>query len=395
MKSASVKAFFSCSFKDTDKDVNDFFRAICEGLDIACSNVDGGYSELPPDKALSMIGEADAVIAIAPARSKFDGTNQFCMPEAVSNEISFAYSLKKPLLVIKEETVRADGFLNSYGTHLAFDRTKLWTTDFLRKAILSIHNVKLGALSDHELLLSQEVTEFIAQRVSHLYELEREGVGFYWQHSMQRTIDFTKNFNKPLKISRWNDSAVGKAADDLKQIELTFEIIKSSRNFDFTIEYEEHTAYGVTANVLFNPLPVAGDSIEYFVSFRGKHLCATYLEDTDSIPEVDIEGRRYAAFDGVIPVNRAKDIEIQFRFPREYRLAEGDAQFFVASFAQGIDYVVKSEIERAHIQKEVVGGKLSITARITSPLMRHVYGVAWVPPSRPKAADESDKTTKI
>jgi len=109
MKSASVKAFFSCSFKDTDKDVNDFFRAICEGLDIACYNVDGGYSELPPDKALSMIGEADAVIAIAPARSKFDGTNQFCMPEAVSNEISFAYSLKKPLLVIKEETVRAGG----------------------------------------------------------------------------------------------------------------------------------------------------------------------------------------------------------------------------------------------------------------------------------------------
>jgi hypothetical protein len=395
MKSASVKAFFSCSFKNTDMDVNDFFRAICEGLDIACHNVDGGYSELPPDKALSMIGDADVVIAIATARSKFDGTNQFCMPEAVSNEISFAYSLKKPLLVIKEENVRADGFLNSYGTHLPFDRTKLWTPDFLKKAIMSVHNVKLGALSDHELLLSQEVTEFIAQKVSHLYELEREGVGFYWQHSMQRTIDFTKNFNKPLKISRWNDFAVGKAADDLKQIELTFEIIKSSRNFDFTIEYEEHTAYGVTANVLFNPLPVAGDSIEYFVSYRGKHLCATYMEETNSIPEVDIEGRRYAAFDGIIPVNRAKDIEIQFRFAREYRLAEGDAQFFVASFAQGIDYVVQSEIERAHIQKEVVGGKLSITARITSPLMRHVYGVAWVPPSRPKAADESDKTTQI
>ncbi|MFT3717251.1 hypothetical protein [Pseudorhodoferax sp.] len=299
------------------------------------------------------------------------------------------------MLIFKEENVRSDGFLSNYGTHFVFDRTKLWTNDFLRRAISSIHNFKLGALSDHELLLSQEVTEFIAQRVSHLYELEREGAEFYWQHSMQRTIDFTKNFNKPLKISRWNDFSTDKTDDDQKSIELTFEIIKSSKSFDFKIEYEEHTAYGVTANVLFTPPPVAGDSIEYFCSFRGKHLCATYLEETKSIPEVDIGGRRYAAFDGVIPVNRAKDIEIQFRFPREYRLAESDAQFFVASFSQGIDYVVQSEIERAHIQKEVVGGKLSITARITSPLMRHVYGVAWVPPGRPKATAESDKPIKI
>ena len=108
MKSAPVRAFFSCSYRDTDKDLNEFFRAICEGLDISCGNVDAGYSELPPDKALSMIRDADAVIAIAPARNKLDGSNQFTMPEAVSNEISFAYSLKKPLLVIKEDTVRAD-----------------------------------------------------------------------------------------------------------------------------------------------------------------------------------------------------------------------------------------------------------------------------------------------
>lgn len=388
VKSASVKAFFSCSFKNDDKEVNDYFRAICEGLDISCYNVEGGYSELPPDKALEMIKSSDAVIAIAPARTKLDGTNQYCMPEAVSNEISFAYSLKKPLLIIKEDTVRADGFHNSYGTHLPFDRNKLGTTEFLRKAVHSIHNIKMGSISEHELLLSQEVTEFIAEKVSHLYELEREGSGFYWQHSMQRTIRFSQNFNKPLKISRWNDFALGKSGDGLPPIELSFEIIRASRNFETSIEYDEHTAYGVIANVSFSPSPIAGDFIEYFVSYRGRDLCVTYLEDTDSLPNIEIDGRHYAAFDGIIPVNRAKDIEIQFRFPREYRLAEGDAQFFVASFVQGVDYIVQSEIERAQLQKEVVGGKLSITARISSPLLRHIYGVTWIPPGRPKASDE-------
>lgn len=385
MKSAQVRAFFSCSFKESDKELNDFFRAICEGLDISCYNVDSGYTELPPEKALDMIRDSDAVIAVAPARSKFDGTDQFCMPESISNEISFAYSLKKPLLIIKENNVRADGFQNSYGTHLSFDRTKFNTPDFLRKAVTSIHNVKLGAISDHELLLSQEVTEFIAEKVSHLYELERESSGFCWQHSVQRTIKFTKNLNKPLKISSWNDFAVGKSIEGLEPIEVTFEIINSSRHFDYSIEFEEHTAFGATANVTLSPTPVTGDSIEYFVSFRGAQLCVTYLEDYVHRCNTTINGRSYAVWEGIIPVNRAKDIEIQFRFPREYRLTEGEIEFFVGSFTQGIDYIVQSEIDRAKIQKEIVGGKLSLTARITSPLMRHLYGIAWNPPSKPKA----------
>lgn len=385
MKSASVKAFFSCSFRPEDKIVNDFFSAICEGLDITCYNVDSGYSELPPEKARNMIIEADAVIVVATARNKYNDSEQFLMPEAISNEISIAYSFNKPLLILLEQNIHIDGFLNNYGTHLSFNRNKLWTPEFLRKAVTSIHNIKMGSLTDHEFLLSQEVTEFIAEKVSHLYELEREGAGFYWQHSMQRTIVFTKNFNKPLKISRWNDFALGKSSEGLSPIELTIEIIKSSRKFEITIDYEERTAYGVTANVNFTPSPVTGDLIEYFLSYRGQHLCPTFLEDTDSINDIEIEGRHYSAFDGIIPVNRAKDIEIQFRFPREYRLPETDACFFVASFSHGIDYVVESEIERAQVVKEVVGGKLSITAKITSPLLRHIYGVTWIPPSKPKA----------
>lgn len=383
MKSASIKGFFSCSFKPEDKNINDFFKAVCEGLDINCYNVDGGYTETPADKALSMICDADVIIAIATKRNRFDGVEKFSMPEAVSNEISFAYSNKKPLLIIKEDAVRVEGFLANYGTHLSFSRESIWDSEFLRKVVHSVHNLKLGALSDHELILSQEITEFIAEKVSHLYELEKEAGGFCWQHSIQRTIKFVKNFNKPLKISRWNDSANGRSSEGLKPIDLIFEIINSSRKFEFTIDYEERNAYGVIANVNFSPAPVEGDVIEYFVSFRGEHLCATYLEDTDSRSVITLDGKRYEACDGVVPVNRAKDIEIQFCFPREYGLRDGDLKFFAASFSQGIDYIVESEIERAKIDVKTIGGKKCITAKISSPLLRHVYGVTWVPPRRP------------
>lgn len=248
--------------------------------------------------------------------------------------------------------------------------------------------MKLGSLTEHELLLSQEVTEFIAEKVSHLYELEREGAGFCWQHSAQRTINFTKNFNKPLKLSAWNDFAVGKHSEGLEPIELNFEIIKSSRHFEYEIEFEEHTAFGATANVKLTPAPISGDSIEYFVSYRGQHLCVTYLEEVEQRNNIEFNGRNYSAVEGIIPINRAKDIEIQFRFPREYRLAENDAEFFVASFTHGIDYIVQSEIDRAEIKKEIVGGKLSITAKISSPLMRHVYGLVWNPPSTPPPKEQ-------
>jgi hypothetical protein len=393
VKSAPVKGFFSCSFRDEDREVNNFFRAICEGLDIFCYNVEAGYSEVPPDKARRMIKDADVVIVVASARNKFEDVDQFSMPEAVSSEISFAYSFEKPILIIKEHNVRTEGFLPNYGTYLSFERNKLWTPEFLKKAVTSIHNVKLGSLSNHEFLISQEVTEFVAENVSHLYELEREGNDFFWQHSTQRTIIFSKNFNKPLKISRWNDFAMNKSSEGLAPMELSLEIIRSTRNFEIEIELEECTAYGVTASVQFKPSPVVGDFIEYFISYRGKHLCPIYLNDTGSIAGVEVNGRSYAAFDGVVPVNRAKDIEIQFRFPREYRLQEADACFFAASFVEGPSYIVESEIERAHVLKQVVGGKLSITAKIFSPMLRHIYGVAWVPPIKPKAsAGETEKT---
>lgn len=380
MKSAPIKAFFSCSFRDEDKEVNEFVRSICEGLDISCANVDSGYAELPPDKAKDIINDSDAVVAVAVKRNRFHDSDDYSMPEAVSNEISFAYSFNKPILLFKESGVRSDGFINSYGTHLAFNRDELFKPDFLKKAVTSIHNLKLGCLSSHELLLSQEVTEFIAEKVSHLFELEKEAGDYIWQHSMQRTIVFTKTFNKFLKVSRWNDFAKGLSSDGLEPIRVEFEIVKSSRHFDFTIEYEEHSAHGVNANIKFTPTPTAGDSIEYFVSYRGKNLCPIYVEDTTTICSVEVDGKYYSAFDGIIPVNRAKDIEIQFRFPRDYKLPESDVCFFVGSFIDGIEFVVDSEISRAKVKKENVGGKLSLTANLTSPLLKHVYGVAWTPP---------------
>ena len=112
-------------------------------------------------------------------------------------------------------------------------------------------------------------------------------------------------------------------------------------------------------------------------------MCVVYSDEITKPATLQVDGRNFTVFDGIVPVNRAKNMEIQFRFPREYKIDKADAAFFVASFSRNIDYIVESEIERATIKKEVVGGKLTITATITSPLLRHVYGVAWMAPNKP------------
>jgi len=330
MKSAQLTAFFSCSFAEEDQPVNEYFRAIAEGLDVSCTNVSTGYVKTPPQQALEMIKESDVVIVIATPRTELAGSEESAMSAAVSHELAFAFGEGKPLLLLRESKVRADGFLNNYGTSLQFDRTDLQTAEFLKKAIAAIHNLKLGAVSEHQLTLSQEITEFVAERTSHLYELEREGNDFCWQHSIERRIRFTKPYNKPLKLTRWNDFIPEPPeGTNWPPMELCFEINGSSRPFEFTIEHEKTTSVGITANVKLSPPPAADDWIDYFVSFRGPYLAVVYSDDITSAQDLKHAGRTYNAFDGNVPVNRVKEMEIQFRFPRDYRLSPSDAVFFI------------------------------------------------------------------
>ncbi len=127
MQSCEKKAFLSCSFNEKDTDVNDLVKSICEGLRIECINVCEGYQQSPAMKAKEMIAGSHMFIAVITRRERVD-RDIFNMPASVHDEISMAYALNKPVLLIKEKGVRCDGFLNHYGTHISFSRDKLRTS---------------------------------------------------------------------------------------------------------------------------------------------------------------------------------------------------------------------------------------------------------------------------
>jgi hypothetical protein len=384
MGAVPIKAFFSCSFAEHDKPINEFFTAICEGLGFECINVSAGDSEVPANVARRLISEASVFIAIIVKRDGIKDSEKFKMPESVANELGMAFGQEKRILMFAENCVQMEGLTRTYGTYLGFDRAQVMNGTFLKAAVESVDRLRQSSYAVHDFMINQHPTEYYALKAAHSYALDDFGNGLEWRHSMRRKIRFTKAMQRPLKISRWNDSAEGKASNGMPSVEVVFEINRSTRKFVPTIEVVGSSAYHIDGDVTFEPNPIENDEIEYTVTYKGAHLMPVYLDEVTASKPVHIGGQIFRAFDGVIPVTPIEVLEIEFRFAA---IAVGGVQpqFFVGSYSKNVDYLVDSEVGRAKVKRDEIGANLVLRATVSSALLRHVYGVAWEPPVRPVA----------
>lgn len=382
MSSVPIKAFFSCSFAEADRSVNEFFKAICEGLGFECSNVSVADAGVPPDVARRLIGEASVFITVAVKRDRIRDSDKYKMPESVSNEIGMAYGQEKKILMFVENCVEVGGLQTNYGTYLTFDRAQLHSGGFLKSAVESINRLRHSLFNGHDLMVNPNPTEYYAIRAAHSYTLDYCANGLEWKHSMSRRIRFTKPMQRPLKISRWNDAAFGKPSTGLPPVEVNFHLNRSTRPFVPSINIVESSAFHIDGDVTFTPNPVEHDEIEYTVSYKGANLMPLYSDEVSSIKPVPIAGHGFRAFDGVIPITPIQLLELEFRFPSR-AMGTVQPEFFVGSYSKNIDYLVDSEIGRAKVSRAEFGDTIVLRATVSSALLRHVYGVAWEPPARP------------
>jgi hypothetical protein len=147
MPSVPIKAFFSCSFAEIDKPVNQFFEAICQGLGFDCGNVSFADSAVPASVARKLISEASVFIAIIVKRGALQGSEKFMMPESVANEISMAYGQDRKILMFAENCVQVEGLTRTYGAYLPFDRDRLHSSAFLKSAVESIDRLRRSLFS--------------------------------------------------------------------------------------------------------------------------------------------------------------------------------------------------------------------------------------------------------
>jgi hypothetical protein len=387
-----IRAYLACSFDDCDMDIVDLFISICNGLGINCINVNIGCSPTPPEKACELIENAHMFIAIATRKTEVS-PGKFIMPQAVDEEMSMAFAKNKPILLFAEDGIdTGSGFVKNYCTYSKFDRGALHSLEFLKKAIKSIHELKLLTIQPHELELAQHGQGNVyAESCRCLTELIYQSGSFTWRYTQSRSLRFTSRFNDPIRAAAW--AAIPPNEDvPAKVFKWSYDIRNGSKQFGITPIVEKMTNDFCEISFSISPKPENGDFFEFIDVFESPYLNPVYLEDIpESHPNVIIDGIVYACYDGVIPIYRAQNFKAQFRFPVELGLKPADFVPYVGSFSTRIDYLVETEIERMKTSIESFGGNIIVDLTIQSPLLQHIYGIAWNPPKKPRSEEDTLK----
>ena len=385
MRSMKIQVFLSCSFDESDKNVVGFFHGICKGVDIQCVNVDKGFIVTPPDKARELICNSHALVAIVTKRNEKE-PGVFGFPEAVDEEISMAYAQNRPILLFVEKGVDTSaGFVRNFTTYQTFERDDLYNPAFIEKAIASIHEMKVAVISPHELQCEQQGQDHVFAETNRLLiELIDIGGSYIWKYSTTRNLQFTARFLDPIKAAAWA-TAPFKDAPTSERIKWNFVVHRGSKSFKMKPEIEKDTPDHCEIRFELEPKPEANDFIEYSTEFVSPYLNPVYLEDVkEDHPFVIINENKYICYDGVVPIIRTKDLKVQIRMAASLGLSVKDLAPFVGCYTNKVDYLVESEMKRVTIAADSYGGNIFYELSVQSPLLSHVYGVAWNPLSRKK-----------
>jgi len=383
MRSIRVRIFLSCSFDPIDRDVVGFFSGICNGIDIDCVNVNRGSTSTPPDEARKLIANSHALIAIATRRDEVK-TGAFMMPKSVEQEISMAYAIGKPILLFVENDVDlSTGFFHNYCTHQKFNRGSLTDSEFVKRAVASIHSLKMEIIDPNELDLAQQgpQNKFLEYSKCAIELIELSG-SFTWRRSQTSRSRFTSRYSEGIKAGAWADVKVkGDAPSDV--FKWSYNIYKSTKQFCLTPFVEEHTHDCIRISFDIDPEPEKDDFIEWSIIFESPYLNPVYWEDIlKPSTQIIINGVNYACYDGHYLWVRTEDLEIQFRFPASLGLMPDDFIPFVRSYTGKIDFIHEDEMKRLLISSEYNAGTVTIGISVKNPLLHHMYGIAWNPPKK-------------
>lgn len=380
MQSTPIDVFFSCSFLDKDKEVNDFFMAIGRALSMRFVNVSTGSPQTPPAEAKSKIERSQAVLAVCTRRTETkDGG--WIMPGAVHDEISIAYGSDTPLLMLIEDGVDFTGFKSNFGTYLPFTRDKLYTPPLIQQAVEAIHNLKLHSIGSAP-YTNSGITEAYAEYVNHLVELRSIGGRLSWQYSNIKKLIFTHASKKSFSSGAWASVPV-KNEDAESKMDWRLALRSSSRDIKIEETIEKHTASCVESRIRLNPPAEEGDYVEFSTQSTSPYLNAIWDEDAAG-NWVHLNSGSYRCADGLIFIHKTKRAVIEFRFDQESNLTKSDLKPFVGSYVSSVDYEVESELKRCEIRFDEFGGTTVVRMEIESPLPSHIYGIAWNPKPKPK-----------
>jgi hypothetical protein len=334
--------------------------------------VSTGAAATPPEVAKKKISASQALVAVCTRRSEFK-SGGYAMPQAVHDEVSFAFGKDIPVLMIVEDGVDLLGFKSNFGTYLAFSRKDVSAPENLEKAIEAIHELKMEMLGPHHVGVSQGVSECHAEYIHHLVELKCDGGEYTWQYDTSKKLVYTAATKRGFQTSAWA-SVPPSVEEDTPPIDWQIELQNASRGIQLEVNIERQTAQSFDAMVKLIPSAEEGDFIEYRTSVSSRYMNALWDDEVAENSSVHLEDGDYKCADGLTFIHRTKKAVLEFRFPKEYGFSKSSVRPFVGSYTSSVDYEVLSEVERAKIRVDEFGGNLVYRMELDSPLPGHLYG---------------------
>ncbi len=227
-------------------------------------------------------------------------------------------------------------------------------------------------------MIGQDTNEFYVESQKCLVEMKERDGSYYWVYSSTRKLIFLKPYKRSIKTTAWS-LVLSKLAENAEPIFWELKVESASRDLDIRYTIEKQTPECVEVLIKIEPSPVEGDYIEYSTIVSSPFLNPVWDEDIEHSSPLHLEAGDFRCYDVFISIQRTKKLLVVFRFPRSYGLGKHDIVPFVGSHSSNVDYEVESEIKRAIIQIESYAGNIEMKMEIDSPLLRHIYGVAWNP----------------
>lgn len=374
------QAFLSCSFKEQDKEINNFIDAICKGFGFITQNLNHASSATPAAVVNRLISYSNCLIAVCTKRDQISNSHLFKMPQSVSDEIAFAYSLKKPMLIIFDDEVDLSGFITSEATLIPYKTNRYRDTDFISGLITSFLNL-ITTIKNNKINKSLSGTYF-NEEFTNLISLESTRNGYSWSVTATKLLKFTQKLNNEEILTRVWPSVPVTYPETAPNGSYEIIIHDSSKEFRIDKSVQLIKPDHLTLGLNINPDPEKNDFIKFTRKFTSPYINPIDMKAVSPgfIP-INIQGKKYFAFDGIVPAEATKKLILKFVFPDFSGIREQDISLMVANHGVGFININEEEFKRTSFEIQQFGRNIFVNMEVDFPLLNCFYGIAWIPPN--------------
>lgn len=371
-----IKTFFSCSFDDEDKDVVDYFLSIAVAFSCFCDNVKTASSINPPEKARQMIKESDMVIAIATKRKK-SIDDKWSMPDAVLQELSFAYALNKPVVLFVEDDVELLGFTKSISTYYVFSRKLISSSQQNAEIIKAFFDVRK----------EMDASSYIEPQLGHETESlrcntrgEYSETGLMWKTSMSKQVVFTEKKVEPIVVDYYIDDTTENSDGIDSLFTSSLNIEKMGCKYVYNVDTSK-SEKGVHYSITFDRNPEIGDRMLITQCASSQY----YINDASGEEaEIVFEGKKYACQDMVGVMSKTYKLQQVLEIDKAYGLKVEDVVVFSGTAVYPLNYIIidYKETERCRLgfHADDIGYAIRFTLELENPVINNRYYFAWNTP---------------